>query len=80
MSNLPPCPHCGRQPTIERCEPWPVDAGPQPPKLSPEQVKQAQKMRDKRVSVRTIAKAFKVAPVTIYNHTVGPTRARTKKK
>lgn len=25
-----PCPYCGRQPHIERCEPWPKEAGPQP--------------------------------------------------
>lgn len=25
-----PCPHCGRQPEIERCESWPRDIGPAP--------------------------------------------------
>ena len=25
-----PCPYCGRQPDISRCEPWPAHAGPQP--------------------------------------------------
>lgn len=25
-----PCPHCGRQPEVERCEPWPRDLGPAP--------------------------------------------------
>lgn len=52
----------------------------QPPKLSPKQVTDAQKMRDKGISARIIAKTFKVAPGTIYNHTVGPTRSRTKIK
>lgn len=51
----------------------------QPPKLTPQQVKDAQKMRDKGLSVRDkIAPAFKVSPVTIYNNTVGPTRSRKK--
>lgn len=27
---LKPCPICGRDPVIERCEPWPKEAGPQP--------------------------------------------------
>ena len=25
-----PCPHCGRQPKIETCEPWPRNAGSVP--------------------------------------------------
>jgi len=25
-----PCPYCGRQPDVDKCEPWPKDAGPQP--------------------------------------------------
>jgi hypothetical protein len=25
-----PCPHCGAQPSIETCEPWPAKAGPPP--------------------------------------------------
>ncbi len=27
---LKPCPQCGRDPVIERCEPWQKDMGPQP--------------------------------------------------
>lgn len=27
---LTPCPYCGRQPTIDICEPWPKSDGPQP--------------------------------------------------
>lgn len=27
---LKPCPHCGRDPIIETCEPWPKGLGPQP--------------------------------------------------
>lgn len=30
IQNLPPCPHCGRQPVIELCEPWSKKDGPQP--------------------------------------------------
>lgn len=41
------------------------------PKLSPKQVAQAQKMRDKGISAREIAKQFKVSAQTIYSWTVG---------
>lgn len=27
---MSPCPYCNRQPQVEKCEPWPRDAGPQP--------------------------------------------------
>lgn len=30
MRKPSPCPYCGDQPDIGRCEPWPKDAGPQP--------------------------------------------------
>lgn len=41
------------------------------PKLKPEQVAQAQKMRDAGVSAAEIAKRFKVSRPTIYTWTVG---------
>ena len=46
----------------------------QAPKLSPKQVGEAQKMRDRGLSVMSIAKHFKVAHTTIYNWTFGPGR------
>ncbi len=52
----------------------------QPPKLTAKQVKDAQKQRNKRISVRTLAKALKVSAATIYNHTMGPSRTRNKTK
>lgn len=27
---LPACPHCGSQPDVSRCEPWPRGEGPAP--------------------------------------------------
>lgn len=27
---MTPCPHCGRQPTVERVAPWPGGIGPAP--------------------------------------------------
>ena len=50
----------------------------QPPALTPKQVEQAQKMRDKRKSVREIAAHFDVSHGTIYNWTDGPKRSRRK--
>lgn len=50
----------------------------QPPALTPKQVEQAQKMRDKRKSVREIAAHFDVSHGTIYNWTNGPKRSRRK--
>jgi DNA invertase Pin-like site-specific DNA recombinase len=41
------------------------------PKLTPQQVAQAQKMRDNGQSARTIAAKFNVSPPTIYAWTVG---------
>ena len=41
------------------------------PKLKPEQVAQAQKMRDAGISAAEIAKRFKVSRPTIYTWTVG---------
>lgn len=52
----------------------------QPEKLTQKQKEQAQRMRDRRVSVREIASKFSVSAPTIYNYTVGPTRARKRKK
>lgn len=52
----------------------------QPEVLTPEQKAKAQKMRDKKISVRVIAETFSVSHGTIYNHTTGPTRTRTKQK
>ena len=50
----------------------------QQPKLTPQQVKQAQKMRDARKSIRVIAKHFDVSHNTIRNWTTGPSRKRRK--
>lgn len=49
-------------------------------KLSDDQIKQAQKMRDDKVPVIKIAKHFKVAHTTIYGHTKGKTRPRRPKR
>ena len=49
----------------------------QPEKLDGKQKAEAQRMRDKGISARSIAKKFKVSVPTIYNHTVGPGRSRT---
>lgn len=27
---MTPCPYCKRQPTVDRCEPWPAEHGPAP--------------------------------------------------
>lgn len=48
----------------------------QPPKLAPKQIAQAQRMRDRGLSVLSIAKHFDVAHTTIYSWTVGPKRPR----
>ena len=46
------------------------------PKLSPKQIAEAQRMRDRGQSVYAIAKHFDVAHTTIYNWTSGPKRPR----
>lgn len=50
----------------------------QPQVLDDKQKSQAQKMRDRGVSVRKIAEHFKVSHGTVYNWTDGPKRARKK--
>lgn len=50
----------------------------QDPILSPAQRKQAQKLRDKKVSLRLIAEQFDVSHSTIRAWTVGPGRTRTR--
>jgi DNA invertase Pin-like site-specific DNA recombinase len=51
----------------------------QPPALNPKQIKQAQVLRDKGTSVRTIAKQFKVSHATIYAWTRGPGQRRKRR-
>lgn len=46
------------------------------PKLSPKQIAEAQRMRDRGQSVYKIAEHFDVAHTTIYNWTSGPKRPR----
>ena len=46
------------------------------PKLSEKQIEQAQRMRDRGISVYKIAEHFDVAHTTIYNWTSGPKRPR----
>jgi DNA invertase Pin-like site-specific DNA recombinase len=48
----------------------------QPEALSPRQKAEAQKMRNRKVPVRQIAKKFKVCTGTIYNHTLDPALLR----
>lgn len=47
-----------------------------PPKLSPKQIAEAQRMRDRGISVYKIAEHFDVAHTTIYSWTSGPRRPR----
>lgn len=47
-----------------------------PPKLSPKQIAEAQKRRDRGESVYSIAKHFGVAHTTVYSWTSGPKRPR----
>ena len=51
----------------------------QPPKLSKEQIKEAQRMRDAGKSAYKIAEHFGVCHSTIYNHTRGKKRRRKSK-
>lgn len=50
----------------------------QAPKLSPKQVEQAQRLRDKGESIRQIAERYDVSHNTIRNWTTGPGRKRKK--
>lgn len=52
----------------------------QEPKLSQDQVKEAQKLRDKGESIRVIASKFDVSHNTIRNWTTGPSEKRGTKK